>query len=157
MTPEAGDSAIKQLVIDETMRLLYLDNFTISIPSIVMAGDIGITGVAPQQNQDVKIMAVKKLFGFDWAASDTELDTVISGSDYEYYTTISLEEFGLVEVYGLIGKDWWAILDADITTEKHTVLVLTPMILLALLAMLAMVLDKKYNFIGMFKKKRGKK
>ena len=63
----------------------------------------------------------------------------------------------MVEVYGSIPKDWWAILDADIETERHTVLVVTPMILLALLAMLAMVLDKKYNFIGMFKKKRGKK
>ena len=60
-------------------------------------------------------------------------------------------------MYGLIGKDWWEVLDKDITTDKHTVLVLTPMILLALLAILAMVLDKKYNFIGMFKKKRGKK
>ena len=122
-----------------------------------MAGDVDITGTAPQPNQAVKIMVVKKLFGFDWAAKDVELDTVTSGGDYEYYTTITLDEFGLVEVYGSIPKDWWAVLDADITTEKHTVLVVTPMILLALLAMLAMVLDKKYNFIGMFKKKRGKK
>jgi len=49
------------------------------------------------------------------------------------------------------------VLEADAKTAKHTVLVLTPMILLALIAMLAMVLDMKYNFIGIMKKKRGKK
>ena len=145
---------LKLVILEEEF---YRANFSLSIPSIVMAGDVDITGTAPQPSQAVKIMAVKKLFGFDWAAKDVELDTVTSGGDYEYYTAVSLNEFGLIEVYGMIGKDWWAILDADITTEKHTVLVVTPMILLALLAMLAMVLDKKYNFIGMFKKKRGKK
>ena len=145
---------LKLVILEEEF---YRGNFSLNIPSIVMAGDVDITGTAPQANQAVKIMAVKKLFGFDWAAKDTELDRATSGIDREYYTTVSLDEFGVVEVYGSIPKDWWAILDADIETERHTVLVVTPMILLALLAMLAMVLDKKYNFIGMFKKKRGKK
>ena len=145
---------LKLVILEEEF---YRGNFSLNIPSIVLAGDVDITGTAPQPNQAVKIMAVKKFFGFDWLAKDAELDTATSGTDYEYYTTVNLDEFGLIEVYGLIGKDWWEVLDKDITTDKHTVLVLTPMILLALLAILAMVLDKKYNFIGMFKKKRGKK
>lgn len=145
---------LKLVILDEKF---YTGSFALDIPCIVMAGDVYISGTAPQPNQAVKIMAVKKMFGFDWLAKDAELDSAISDGEYEYYTTVSLDEFGLIEVYGLIGKDWWHVLDKDITTEKHTVLVVTPMILLALLALLAMVLDKKYNFIGMFKKKRGKK
>ena len=136
--------------------VFYTGNFSLSIPAIVMAGDVDVAGTAPQQNQIVKIMAVNTFLGVDWWAGDTELASPISDSEYEFAGTIPLEEFGIVEVYATIGKDWWEILDEDIETEHHTVLVLTWTMLVAILAILAMVLDKKYNFIGMFNK-RGKK
>jgi len=143
---------------------------TVVVPTLVLAGEREITGTAPSANTRVEIMAKRKFIGFDFLAADTPISSAVSKPDGTFATTIELEEFGGVEIYAKIRKEWkppeWLArlgmapvdwMAADTTSEKHTVLVLTPMILLALLAMLAMVLDKKYNFIGIMKKKRGKK
>ena len=87
-------------------------------------------------------MGVKKLFGFDWLATDAELATVASDANYAYEATLTLEEFGIIEVYSKIPKDWWLVLDKDVTTTRHTVFVLTWTMLIALVIIAALVYDK---------------
>jgi len=137
---------LKQYTLDKTKiemdTVYYSDNFSLEIPTFVMAGEIHITGTAPAANQDIQIMGVKKLFGFDWLASDTELAKVTSDADYKYEATLTLEEFGIIEVYSKIPKDWWLVLDKDVMTTRHTVFVLTWMMLIALVIIAALVYDK---------------
>ncbi len=107
-----------------------------------MAGEVQVSGWAPKQGQELQIMGVKKLFGFDWLASDTELAKVTSDADYKYEATLTLDEFGIIEVYSKIPKEWWAILEKDVTTSRQTVFVLTWMMLIALVIIAALVYDK---------------
>ena len=146
ITREEFETWWKQDVTSETETELdtvyYSDNFSLDIPTFVMAGEVKVSGTAPQSNQDLQIMGVKKLFGFDWLASDTELAKVTSDADYKYEATLTLDEFGIIEVYSKIPKDWWAVLDKDVTTGKHTVFVLTWTMLIALIIIAALVYDK---------------
>lgn len=146
ITREELEAWQKQNLKDETEAELdtvyYAANFSLDISTFVMAGEVKVSGTAPQSNQDLQIMGVKKLFGFDWLASDTELAKVTSGADYKYEATLTLDEFGIIEVYSKIPKDWWAVLDKDVTTGKHTVFVLTWTMIIALIIIAALVYDK---------------
>lgn len=137
---------LKQYALEKTEieldTVYYTDNFSLEIPTFVMAGEVQVSGIAPQANQDLQIMGVKKLFGFDYLASDTELAKVTSDADYKYEATLTLDEFGIIEVYSKIPKEWWEVLDKDVTTGKHTVFVLTWMMLIALIIIAALVYDK---------------
>jgi hypothetical protein len=137
---------LKQYTVDKTEieldTVYYSDNFSLDIPTFVMAGEVKVSGTAPQANQDLQIMGVKKLFGFDFMASDTELAKVTSGADYKYEATLTLDEFGIIEVYSKIPKDWWEVLDKDVTTNRNTVFVLTWMMLIVLIIIAALVYDK---------------
>jgi len=137
---------LKQHALDGTKTELdaiyYTDNFSLEIPTFVMAGEINVSGIAPKASQDLQIMGVKKLFGFDWLATDTELAKVTSDADNKYEATLTLDEFGIIEVYSKIPKEWWEVLDKDVTTGKHTVFVLTWMMLIALIIIAALVYDK---------------
>ncbi len=137
---------LKQYTVEKTEieldTVYYSDNFSLDIPTFVMAGEVQVSGIAPQANQDLQIMGVKKLFGFDWLATDAELATVVSDADNNYEATLTLEEFGIIEVYSKIPKDWWAVLDKDVTTNRHTVFVLTWMMLIVLIIIAALVYDK---------------
>jgi len=146
ISQEEFDEEQQQHLQDETEieldTVYYTDNFSLEIPTFVMAGEISVSGIAPKASQDLQIMGVKKLFGFDYLASDTELAKVISDADNKYEATLTLDEFGIIEVYSKIPKDWWELLDKDITTGKHTVFVLTWMMLVALIIIAALVYDK---------------
>jgi hypothetical protein len=137
---------LKQYTLDKTEveldTVYYSTNFSLDIPTFVMAGEVHVTGIAPQANQDLQIMGVKKLFGFDWLATDTELATVTAGADNKYEAILTLDEFGIIEVYGKIPKEWWEVLDKDVTTTRHTVFVLTWMMLIALIIIAALVYNK---------------
>ena len=141
-TPEQAGEERKVQIVNETKRILIADNFSLDIPTFVMAGEVNVSGWAPMQNQEIQIMGVKKLFGFDWLASDTELAKVTSDADYKYEATLTLDEFGIIEVYSKIPKEWWEVLDKDITTGRHTVFVLTWMMLVFLIIIAALVYDK---------------
>lgn len=146
------------------------DNFQIAVSKLVMTGDIEIQGRAPV-GSEVKIMGKKSWLGFDALAFDTVLATVITDSEGEFETTIELDEVGVVDVYGKITKTaldeaWWAKyiswipgaptaadwLVRDWYTETHTLYVLNWMIITALGLMVALILEKQYNFVGIFKK-----
>lgn len=137
---------LKQYTKDKTEieldTVYYTDNFSLEIPTFVMAGEVHVTGIAPAANQDLQIMGVKKLFGFDWLATDTELAKVTADADYKYEAVLTLDEFGIIEVYSKIPKEWWELLDKDVTTTRHTVFVLTWMMLIALIIIAALVYDK---------------
>lgn len=137
---------LKQYTLDKTKieldTVYYTANFSLDIPTFVMAGEVHVTGIAPQPNQDLQIMGVKKLFGFDWLATDAELATVTAGADYAYEAVLTLDEFGIIEVYSMIPKEWWEVLDKDVTSPRHTVFVLTWMMLIALIIIAAIVYDK---------------
>jgi hypothetical protein len=120
----------------------YSANFSLDIPTFVMAGEVQVSGIAPAANQELQIMGVKKLFGFDFLATDAELAKVASDANYAYEAILTLEEFGIIEVYSKIPKDWWQVLDKDVTTTRHTVFVLTWMMLIALVIIAALVYDK---------------
>jgi len=141
-TPEEAAVEREGQIVSETKRILIADNFSLEIPTFVMAGDVHVSGWAPKNNQDIQIMGVKKLFGFDCLATDTELATVTAGADYKYEATLTLDEFGIIEVYSKIPKEWWELLDKDVTTTRHTVFVLTWMMLIALIIIAALVYDK---------------
>ena len=113
-------------------------DFVIEIPSFMMAGMVEISGTTSKPNQSGKIMAVNKLGGFDWLASDTEIGTFTSDANSKFTTTAELSEFGAISVYGKIP----VVLALDPTTKKHTVLVLTWEILIAILIIAALVYDK---------------
>lgn len=129
----------KLVILEETY---YVANFSLKIPTFVMAGEVQVSGTAPQANQDLQIMGVKKLFGFDWLATDTELAKVTSDADYKYEATLTLDEFGIIEVYSRIPKEWWQVLDKDVTTPRHTVFVMTWAMLLFLIIAAALIYDK---------------
>ena len=146
----------KTRTIDIIVENYYADRFSLIVPSIVMAGDVDVTGTAPQANQKLQIKAVKKYWGFDWLAKDPVLAEVTSDADHKYKATINLDEFGVISIYAHIPKGWWGILDADIESERHTVWVLTWTVVIGLVAALALMYDKKMKgkFIGVFKKRR---
>ncbi len=137
---------LKQYTVDKTKieidTVYYTANFSLEIPTFVMAGEVQVSGTAPAANQELQIMGVKKLFGFDWLATDTELAKVTSDADYKYEATLTLDEFGIIEVYSKIPKEWWAVLDKDVKTTRQTVFVLTWMMLIALIIIAALVYDK---------------
>lgn len=135
-------------------RMFYTDNFSLDIPTLVMAGEVEVSGTAPQPNQQLEIVAVKKFFGFDYLAADDVLATVTSDAEYKYNAVLELDEFGIIEVYARIPKDWWAVLEEDITTPKHTVFVLTWEIIIFLIVAAALVYDKKTGKLGLLKRKR---
>ena len=141
-TPEAAEVEREAQIADAAMMILIADNFTLNIPTFVMAGEVVVTGWAPMQSQKIQIAATKKFLGFDFLATDDVLATVTSDAEYKYEATLTLDEFGVIEVYGRIPKDWWAILEKDITTGKHTVFVFTWMMLIALVIIAALVYDK---------------
>lgn len=144
---------LKIVILEETF---YTENFSLKIPTFVMAGEIKVSGTAPQPNQELQIMAVKKFFGFDYLAADTELATVTAGADYKYEAILNLDEFGIIEVYARIPKEWWAILDKDIETPHYTVFVLTWTVLIFLVLAAALIYDKSSG--GKLKKMlKGKK
>ena len=137
---------LKQYTVDKTEieldTVYYSDNFSLDIPMFLMAGEVQVSGIAPQANQELQIMGVKKLFGFDWLASDTELAKVTSDADNNYEAVLTLDEFGIIEVYSRIPKEWWEVLDKDVTTGRHTVFVMTWMMLIVLIIIAALVYDK---------------
>lgn len=141
-TPEAAEVEREAQIADAAMMILIADNFTLNIPTFVMAGEVVVSGWAPMQSQKIQIAATKKFLGFDFLATDDVLATVTSDAEYKYEATLTLDEFGIIEVYGRIPKDWWAILEKDITTDKHTVFVFTWMMLIALVIIAALVYDK---------------
>jgi len=141
-TPEQAEVEREVQIVSESKQILIADNFSLEIPTFVMAGDVHVSGWAPAQSQEIQIVGVKKLFGFDWMAADMELAKVTSDADYKYEATLKLEEFGIIEVYSRIPKEWWAVLDKDVTTTRHTVFVLTWMMLIALVIIAALVYDK---------------
>lgn len=157
ITPEEGEEAYRSAVTDEAHRLMYAENFSLVIPSLVMAGDIDVSGFAPKNEGQIQICAVKKFGGFDFLKKDDVLVTTAPDVNYAFADTITLDEFGCVSVYARIPKEWWDVLGDDLKTTPQTVLVVTPTILLAILAIIVMVLDKKYGFIGIFKKGGRKK
>jgi len=126
----------------ELDTVYYSDNFSLEIPTFVMAGEVQVTGTAPAANQELQIVGVKKLFGFDWMVADLELAKVTSDADTKYEATLKLEEFGIIEVYSRIPKEWWEVLNKDVTTTRHTVFVLTWTMLIALVIIAALVYDK---------------
>ena len=146
ISQEEFDEEQQQHLRDETEieldTVYYTDNFSLEIPTFVMAGEISVSGIAPKANQELQIMGVKKLFGFDYLASDTELAKVTSDAENKYEATLTLDEFGIIEVYSKIPKDWWAVLEKDVTSPKHTVFVLTWMMLIAIVIIAALVYDK---------------
>lgn len=135
------------------IRLSQTD-FTLSIPTLIIAGEVNVSGTAPLQNQQLEICASKKMFGFDFLAADDVLATVTSDAEYKYEATLNLDEFGIIEVYSRIPKDWWDILTDDITTSKHTVFVLTWEIIIFLIVAAALVYDKKTGKLGLLKRKK---
>ena len=135
------------------IRLSQKD-FTLSIPTLIIAGDVNVSGTAPQPNQQLEICASKKLFGFDFLAADDVLATVTSDAEYNYEAILNLDEFGIIEVYSRIPKDWWAILTDDITTAKKTVFVFTWEIIIFLIIAAALIYDKKTGKLGLLKRKR---
>lgn len=121
------------------------EGVTIVVPRVIIAGqDVKIRGTSSVPYLDVTIMAKKKLFGSDLLAADTMIASTTVAENHEFETTAKFEEFGLIEMYAKITDKF--------QSPTTTTLVVTPMILLATLAMLVMVLDKKYGFIGIFKK-----
>jgi len=116
--------------------------FSLSIPTFAMAGEVKVSGVAPQPNQDIQIMAMRKFIGFDYLAADKELAKVKSDGEGRYEVILNLDEFGIIEVYARLPKDWWDVLKEDIRTPTHTVFIFTPVMLIALLLIAAMVYDK---------------
>lgn len=158
ITRESFGDWLQQATYDLKITILkdtfYSGNFHINIPTLVMAGDIKVSGDAPAQDQEIQIVAVRKYFGFDWLAADSELAKVTSDSEYQYEATLPLNEFGIVEVYARIPKAWWAVLEKDATTAKHTVFVLTWEIVLFLIIAAALIYDKKTGKLGLLKKKR---
>lgn len=130
------------------------DDLTLSIPTLVIAGEVNVSGTAPLQNQKLEICASKKFFGFDFLAADDVLAAVTSDAEYKYNAVLELDEFGIIEVYSRIPKDWWDVLTDDITTAKHTVFVLTWEIIIFLIIAAALVYDKKTGKLGLLKRKR---
>ena len=144
---ESFTTWLKQATYDLKLVILeeefYIKNFSLNIPTFVMAGEVKVSGTAPQPNQELQIMAVKKFLGFDYLASDTELAKATSDADYKYEASLSLEEFGIIEVYARIPHEWWRVLDKDIETPRHTVFVLTWAILALLIIAAALIYDKQ--------------
>jgi len=140
---------------DQIIEIVLIENFKLTVPTIVMAGDVEISGTAPKANADFEIRAVRKWFGFDAFATDKLLASMTSDADYKFKTTVALEEFGALTIYAKAPKEWFEIWKADIESERHTVWVLTWGVVLALVAALALMYDKKMKgkFIGVFKKK----
>ena len=127
-------------IINEYMNIkLSEKDFSIDVASIVIAGETEITGTTPKPNQSGKIMAVRKWLGFDWLAGDTEIGTFVSDATGLFATTVTLEEFGVISVYGKIP----VALALDPVTKKHTVFVLTWAILALLIIAAALIYDKK--------------
>ena len=147
ITKDEFETWLKQYATDQTKieldTVYYTDNFSLDIPTFVMAGDIVVSGWAPKQSQDIQIMAVKKYFGFDWMATDQVLTTVTSDADYNYEATLNLDEFGIIEVYSRIPKEWWEVLDKDIKTQKTMCFVLSWTMIFFLIIAVAIVYDKQ--------------
>lgn len=149
---------LKQYTIDRTKieldTVYYTADFSLDTPMFVMAGEVQVSGTAPQPNQEIQICATKKFFGFDFLAADEVLATVTSDAEYKYEATLNLDEFGIIEVYARIPQDWWNVLEKDLTTAKHTLFVMTWTIILFLIIAAALVYDKSTGKLGLLKKRR---
>ena len=125
---------------------------SINVPSITMAGSIllGGTGIAGKR---VFIMAKRSWLGFDKLARDTELGSVIIDADNTYEIEVELDDFGIVDVYAKIkeGPSLENWLGLDLVSPTKTIYVLTWTILIALILGIGLILEKKYNMIGIFK------
>lgn len=142
-------------IINEYLNIwLSQKDFTLSIPTLLIAGETTASGTTPQPNQKLEICATKKFFGFDFLAADEVLATVTSDADYNYEATLNLDEFGIIEVYARIPQDWWNVLEKNLTTTKHTVCVLTWMIILFLIIAAALIYEKSTGKLGLLKKRR---
>ena len=153
-TPEQAEQEREAQIADEATQILFRNNFSLEIPTIVMAGDVNVSGLAPKQNQKIEICATKKFFGFDWLAADDVLATTTSDSEYKYTATISLDEFGIIDVYARIPHAWWDVLEKDLTTKTHTVFVVTWEFILFLIIAAALIYDRKTGKLGLLKRKR---
>lgn len=123
------------------------DRLTLVVPFGTIAGEIELSGIAPA-GEIVEIVHDKK-----WAINPI-LTKVTADEDGTYTATITVEEFGAIEVYARIKKEGWLgidFLEKDMVSETHTIWVITTPIILGLVAMLVLVADKKYGFIGIFK------
>ena len=160
ISKEEFNRQLGDIIYNDTINNLnttyYTRNFTLNAPRIAIAGDIRITGTAPMPNQKIQIRAKKKGFGFDFLAADPVLAEVTADENARYSTSVELEDFGGVSIYATVPKEWWEVLEADVSTKKHTIFVVTWLIIIAVLAAAVMIYDKKTGgkFIGLFKKKR---
>lgn len=154
ITKEEYETQRDDHIRDVAIKNLLRNKFSITTPTILMADSPkNVTGIAPEKLIEVNIMAVRKWYGFDFLATDTEIATATSGDDYKYATPIELGEFGFVDVYGKVRKEVFGVdwLKEDLKTTKHTVIVLTWIVIAAIVILLAVVLDKKYGFLGLKK------
>jgi len=159
-TPEESDAERIAHITAETYRILYENKLTLKLPSVAMAGDIEVSGLAPLPHIDVDIMVVKKLFGFTLPI-DKVIDTFTSDEDNKYSGYINLDEFGSITLRSRVKKELFGIgmldiLASDVKSDKHTIWVLTPTVLFALIVAFGLLIEKKYNYIGIFSKKRRK-
>ena len=153
-TPEQAEQEREAQIADEATQILFADNFSLEIPAIVMAGDVNVSGLAPKQSQKIEICAKKRFFGFDWLAADDVLATTTSDSEYKYTAALTLDEFGIIDVYARIPHAWWDVLEKDLTTKTHTVFVVTWEFILFLIIAAALIYDKKTGKLGLLKRKR---
>jgi len=145
------DDAVVAAVVDSFID----ENFTLLAPNIVMAGsDLVVSGRTPKKNMRIQIMAVKKYLGYDWLATDKVLKEVTSDDFFQYETTLVFDDFGAVAVYARAPKEWYEFWIEDHDTDKVSVWVLTWTMVIALLLGVGLILEKKYNKLGLFTKGR---
>ena len=156
ITEEEYNERQKAAIKAKQKEILFTNRFSLTVPGFVMAGKIKVSGVAPLDATDIDIMVEKTFLGFNSLAADSVIATFTSAANHKYSGEINLDEFGSITIYARIKKEMFGIdvLAKDVTTEKHTVWVITPFVLIALVAAAAMMYDKKTKgkFIGMFKK-----
>ena len=151
--------------------------FQIAAP-MFMVGEAEVHGRAPA-GVEVKICGKNKWFGMDFMKFDTVLTTVISDSEGRFNTVVEFDEFGIVEIYAKITKEFisegdtgfWAgvynkyisglfgaptlndWLVKDWYSNDETIYVLTWTVIIAVAGMMALLLEKQFNYIGIFKRR----
>lgn len=142
-SPLKKSNKVKILVVKEEVGE---DVVTLDIPSVAMAGEIEVSGRAEGlSGVVVEIMRVQRFWGM---MNDVVVKTLITDSEGNYAGTLPLDEFGFFKMYAKTGK--YPVL----TSDKHSIMIITTTVLLMLAVMVALVAEKRFAVIGIFNKKR---